>query len=145
MPPELGARFEVGFAGRPRHMSAIDFELWKRFRLQHTLPFEALRFDVAVGRGAPPTPDVTPEVAAAWQRLTRQRLDVVGESAAGWTIIELRGAAGPGAIGSLVVYRDLWLDDPPDAAPVALWLVTDVLPENLQLTLQKQAIRLFLV
>lgn len=126
-------------------MSAIDFELWKRFRLRFGLPFEALFFDVAVGRGAPPTPDVTPEVAAAWQRLTRQRLDVVGESGAGWTIIELRGAAGPGAIGSLIVYRDLWQDDPPDARPLALWLVTDLFPENLQLTLGLQSIRLFLV
>lgn len=145
MPPDLGPRHPLDFAGRPPHMSAVDFELWKRFRVKFTLPFEALHFDAAVGRGAAPTPDVAPEVASAWQRLTRQRLDVVGASAAGWTIIELRGAAGPGAIGSLVVYRDLWLDDPPDARPVALWLVTDVLPENLQLTLQKQAIRLFLV
>lgn len=145
MPPDFGRSFEVGFDGRPPHMSAIDFVLWGRFRRVGNLSFSRLFFDVAVGLGADPGSGVPDQVVKAWERITRQRIDVVGEGADGWTIIEIRGAAGPGALGSLLVYRDLWIGDPPDDRALSLWLVTDVFPENLKRSLELAGILLFLV
>jgi len=126
-------------------MSAVDFVLYKRLVAQGPLPFERVFFDVAVGDYSAPGGDVAPNVLAAWQRISRLRIDLLGEHPAGWTIIELRGAAGAGAIGSLIVYRDLWLADPPDDRPIELVLVTDVFPNNLELSLGKADIRLMLV
>jgi len=145
MLPDLGQSYPVDFAGHPPHMSAIDFVLWQRFRRQLPLSFLRLYFDVAVGDGAAPGGPVAENVRKAWERITRLRIDVVGQKNDLWTIIEIRGAAGPGAIGSLVVYRDLWNLDPPDLYPVALWLITDQFPSNLQRSLELAEIRLILV
>lgn len=142
---DLGARFPIEFKGFPPHMSAIDSVLWRRFRGVQNLPFLGLYFDVAVGRGAPGDVALPAVVQDAWERLTRLRCDVVGEAVDHWTIIELRGAAGPGAIGSLVVYETLWAQDPPDQRPVELWLVTDQFAENLRDSLARFSIKLFLV
>jgi hypothetical protein len=126
-------------------MSAIDFVLWQRFRLRNRLPFVRVYYDVAVGEGAIPGAASSPELLAAWSRITRPRVDVVGEALNAWTVIEIRGGAGPGAIGSLLVYRDLWSADPPDQRPVALWLITDVFPQNLVGSLALANIQLHLV
>lgn len=145
MPPDFGSAFSIDIARRPPHMSIVDFVLWQRFRRQNTLPFLRLFFDVAVGPGADPGMEAAPVVRSAWERITRQRIDVVGDGINGWTIIEIRGAAGPGAIGSIGVYRDLWNDDPPDERPISLWLVTDIFPDSLRRSLELIGAELFLV
>ena len=135
----------MDFAGRPAHMSALDFVLWQRWRRLGPLPYLVLYVDVAVGPGADAGAGVDPVLVAAWSRITRQRIDVVGESAVGWAIIEIRAAAGPGALGSLMVYRDLWLSDPPDPRPVSLILVTDSIAEALKPSLVASGVSLVLV
>lgn len=145
MPVDLGPSFSVAFEGRPPHMSAVDFVLWQRFRRARGVAFLRLFFDVGVGEGSPAGVGASESVVRAWRRITQSRIDVVGEVGDSWVLIEIRGAAGPGAIGSLLVYRDLWVADPPDARPVSLWLVTDLFPDNLLGTLRSHAIRLILV
>jgi hypothetical protein len=142
---ELGKAYGLDFAGHPAHMSAIDFVLWRRLRARGDFVFDRVFFDVGVGAGAVPDGEVSVEVAVAWRRLTRHRIDVVGETASGWTLVEIRGAAGPGAIGSLLTYRSLWRDDPPDDRPVHLVLVTDLFPENLLSVLAEFSIQLVVV
>jgi len=141
----LGQRFGVDFAGLPAHMSAIDFVLWQRYKRQAPLVASGLYFDVSVGEGVDVGQAVDPGVARAWSRLTAHRIDVVEEHADHWVILELRGAAGPGAIGSLVVYRSLWQVGPPDDRRVDLVLVTDTFSDNLRSSLVAQGIRLILV
>ncbi|SRR5712691_2711623 len=145
MKPDLGFQTTPDFTGWPPHMSSVDFILWQRFRRKFPLAFGAVYYDVAVGPGTPAGAGATAAVLEAWLRITRHRVDVVGEGAAGWVLIEVRGAAGPGAVGSLVVYRNLWNADPPDTRPVRLWLVTDIFSEALQATLREQEIELYLV
>ena len=145
MLPDLSKSQSIDFAGRPAHMSAIDWVLWQRFRRQRILTFDRIYYDVLVGRGAVPVGDVDPKVVAAWARLTRLRVDVLGESIDHWTIIELRGAAGPGAVGSLLTYAELWKEDSPDGRDLQLWLITDSFPENLLSVLKRFSITLFVV
>ena len=145
MRPDFGEPYGADFAGHPAHMSAIDFVLWRRLRARGDLVFDRVFFDVAVGRGVDSAPDVAAGIRAAWARLTRLRIDVVSESASVWTLVEIRGAAGPGAIGSLLTYRSLWRDDPPDDRPVNLVLVTDLFPENLLPVLAEFSILLLVV
>ena len=142
---ELGKAYGLEFAGHPAHMSAIDFVLWRRLRARGDLVFDRVFFDVGVGSGAVDDRVVSVELAAAWRRLTRLRVDVVGETPFAWTLVEIRGAAGPGAIGSLLTYRSLWRDDPPDDRSVNLVLVTDLFPENLVAVLAEFSIHLVVV
>lgn len=125
MVPRLGPRFDPWWRGHPPHMSTGDFALWQRYVAGQPLRFASVYFDVALGSGdmsAGPGPG---SVAGMWMRLTSFRADVVGETVAGWTLIELREDAGPGALGSLLVYAALWKADPPDVRPLSLMLVTD--------------------
>lgn len=125
MPVDLGAEFPIDFAGVPPHVSQDDLVLWETFRRLSASEFRRFFFDVALGRGQDPGPNVAPSVAAAWRRLTRFRADVVGDTETEWTIIELRPNAGPGAIGALQVYTTLWRQEPPDGRPLRALLVTD--------------------
>lgn len=145
MPIDLGAGLPMDFEGIPPHMSAVDYVLWNRFRRSHKPAGLRMYFDVAVGPGEAVSGSVDQALREAWKRLTQQRIDVVIERMESWVIVEVRGAAGPGAIGSLVTYRSLWLQDAPDSRPVFLWLVTDVISQNLRSVLLENGISLFLV
>ncbi len=126
-------------------MSALDWILWQRFRRTHLLAFLRVYYDVAVGPGSPAGETAGTAVGEAWAAITKQRIDVVGESGAKWTIVEVRAHAGPGAIGSLISYAHLWKVDPPDLRDVDLWLITDNFPDPLRSVLDAQGITLWLV
>ena len=141
----LGQAFATDWRGRPAHMSALDFVLWQRFRGPNLGGFSRIYFDVGLGGETATGPDVSEAVAGAWSRLTAFRADVVGFALDHWTIIELRAAAGPGALGSLITYQSLWAQSPPDTLPVELWLVTDSMSTGLKPSLAAAGIKLFLV
>lgn len=142
---DLGQPFSVDFAGFPPHMSAIDFVLWQRFRRRGALPHLRMFFDVAVGPGLSAAGDVAENVRRSWERITKQRIDALGENVDSWTLYELRGAAGPGAIGSIIAYRTLWNLDPPDGRALRVVLITDSFSDNLRPALVAQDIELVLV
>lgn len=131
MPVDLGPEFRTDFAGIPPHLSQNDLRLWESFRRRFAGDFRRFFFDVALGRGQAVGPGVSPNVAAAWRRLTRFRADVVADTPEAWTIIEIRPNAGPGAIGSLQVYTSVWFQDPPDRRPLRALLVTDDCTEDI--------------
>lgn len=133
MAVDLGPGFPPDFPGIPPHVSAEDLTIWEGFRRRFGSRYRRLFFDVALGRGAPIEGNVAPSVAVAWERLTRFRADVVGDTGDAWEIIELRPNAGPGAIGSLQVYTTLWLEGPPDARPVRAVLGTDRCARDIRL------------
>ncbi len=145
MATQLGPAFAPTWAGRPPHMSALDFVLWQRYR--RAFPSSAVRlfFDVAVGAGVDAGGAVDASVRDAWTRLTQQRIDVVEEHAGFWRLLEFRNAAGAGALGSLIAYGSLWAADPPDRRAVKLVLVTDVFSDNLKPALAGAGIELILV
>jgi hypothetical protein len=125
MSVDLGPKFEPTFEGLPPHVSSEDLVLWEEFRRRYAKEYVALYFDVSVGTGEEITGGVSENVAKAWQRLTRFRADVVGDTGVEWHLIELRPNAGPGAVGSVQTYTTLWTIAPPDSRPVKSIIVTD--------------------
>lgn len=125
MPTDLKRRFSPSFTGRPQQLSALDFQLWLAYRL--TLPPDtiALYFDVGLGDGRPAPPGTDPATQQQWRVITQKRADVLVELPDRWLLVELRETAQPNAIGRLLTYRTLWLDDPPDQRPLNLQLVTN--------------------
>ncbi len=145
MPPDLRTRFDISWQGRPAHMSSKDYAIWQRFRREYGVGFSALYYDVGLGTMLTTPHDPNAPVNRMWARLTAFRADVVGESPEHWTLIEIRDNAGPGAIGSLITYRDLWLRDPPDERPLRLWLVTDAIHADLRPSLRALDVELYVV
>jgi len=125
MSVELGPSFSPAFEGIPPHISTDDLALWEIFRKRHAKEYVKLYFDVALGSGESSAENVRPSVAAAWNRLTKFRADVVGDTGSEWHLIELRPNAGPGAIGAIQTYSTLWLTAPPDERPLKPIVVTD--------------------
>jgi len=125
MPPDLGNRYDPTWQGNPPHMAPQDLVLWQRCRSNFYPRVGAWYFDVAVGEGSGPPTDRDDAIALAYYRLTRKRIDAVGETPRAWHLLELRPNAGLGALGSIQTYRSLWERDPPDHRPVEAWLITD--------------------
>ncbi len=129
---DLGPAFQIDFGGTPPQISTDDLMLWETFRRLFRADYVRFYFDVAVGTGEGAPPNVSEKVAAAWRRLTRFRIDVVGEKTTGWDIIELRPNAGPGGIGALQTYTTLWFEGPPDQRPIRPLLVSDRCPSDIR-------------
>jgi hypothetical protein len=125
MPPDLGFRYPPTWPGNPPHMSLQDIPLWVRCRDRFSTRVTDWYFDAAVGEGAGPGPNPSDSIALAYYRLTRKRIDAVGDAGSTWLLLELRPNAGLGALGSIQTYRSLWERDPPDSRPVEAWLITD--------------------
>lgn len=125
MPPDLGRPYPPDWTGTPPHMAPRDLALWHRARPQLPPDIAAYYYDAAVGDGSPRPGDPSDPINAAWYRLTRKRIDAVGETPAAWLLIEVRPNAGLGALGAIQTYRSLWERDPPDTRPVLAYIVTD--------------------
>ncbi len=132
MPVELGPSFPTSFAGIPPHVSQNDLVLWEQFREIFSDQFDRFYFDVGLGEGVASAPGVPANIAAAFSRLSRFRADVVGENSQGWTIVELRPNAGPGALGAIQVYATLWRQDPPDPRPMSAMIFTDICKDEIK-------------
>lgn len=133
MAVDLGPAFAPDWEGIPPHISSQDLPLWREFRRRHAKDYVAFYFDASVGEGEAADGAVSEAVAGAWRRLTKLRIDAVGDTGTEWHIIELRPNAGPGAVGSLQSYSALWFGGPPDARPVRAILVTDRCSEDMKL------------
>ena len=145
MPPDLGQPYLPTWDGAPPHMAPRDLPLWRRYRQSTARFWTAVYFDVALGEGAPLPTNGSRLTLDMWQRITRQRADVVTLSRAGWTIVELRPNAGPSALGTILSYRVLWKADPPDRRPLAILLVTNQTTQDLELAATKLGVPLLMV
>jgi hypothetical protein len=125
MPTALGQRFSSNFFGQPPRMSPEDFEIWRRWWPTIMTDHASLYFDVGLG-----LPDSLPEThdskqLAGWIRNTQKRADVIIERADEVWLVELRFNAQSSAIGRLLTYQQLLIDDNPFQKPVSPYLVTN--------------------
>ena len=133
------------YTGTPRRMSTEDYAIWYRWRQIDRNPWIKFHFDVGVGSGKDPGPNVSAADAAMWLQNTQKRIDVLGELADRVVIIELRQRAQPNALGRLLVYKTLYEENPLDARPVELWLVTDTPDPELERIARSYGVKYVLV
>lgn len=125
MPPLLGRAFPTDFKGTPPRIGGKEVRLWSWWQENFASFWELVYFDVKVGHGDVAEPGTPVNVARAWNDITRFRIDMVAFSDSEWLLVEFRLEAGPGALGSVQMYKTLWLADPPDDRPVRAIIVTD--------------------
>ncbi|MGH7273624.1 MAG: hypothetical protein ACREIQ_04110, partial [Nitrospiria bacterium] len=87
--------------------------------------FTSVEYDVRVGQGIEPPAGLTPALNKMAEALTRQRIDAIGESEGGKTLVEITPSAGTDSLGQLLVYKELWMMDHEGGPEPALMLVTD--------------------
>lgn len=132
MPTELGPPFPVDYPRVPTHMSTLDYSIWERYRRELPAGTHTLYFDVRLGGGRSPGDETDPKYVEFWMRNTQKRADVLAVAPSGIWIIELRDQAQSNAIGRLLLYGKLWLQDAALGGPVKLLLVTNVLDPDVR-------------
>ena len=125
MTPELSLPFPADWPGIPPGIPSGDFLIWERWRATAAGLFERLYFNVRVGEPVQIDAALAPELQEMAVALSRRRIDVVGEKAHIWYLIELKWDAGAEALGQALLYKALWHSDPPDSRPVEVSIVTN--------------------
>jgi hypothetical protein len=117
-------------------MSSEDFAIWQRYKLDALKDIEFVYFDVGLGGQTEVPPGTPPQYAVMWTRNTQKRIDVLLDTGSAWRIIELKHNATGAALGRLLMYRDMWMREPPDSRPVEVYLITNRLDPDVRDTAQ---------
>lgn len=145
MPTIIYEEADPNYRRQPRRMSTEDTAIWDKFRRNDPTPWTKFYFDTGIGDGKPAGDNATPEQRAFWLKETQKRIDVLGIAPTFQAIIELRNNAQPNALGRLLVYKALYLQDPISHLPLQLWLVTNTPDPELQLIAEPHGVRYFVV
>jgi hypothetical protein len=122
---ELGRTFPNNLAVVPPGMARGDYEIWVRFLAAHAKDYTGFWYNIRLGTGRPLPGDVEPALTKDWLYITQKRADAIGIKLATLDFFEVRPQAGPGALGSLLTYKHLWEQQPPDPRPVQWIILTD--------------------
>ncbi len=145
MPTDLGVPFPPDWRGYPPHMSARDLVIWRQWYTTVARDVVHLYFDVGLGPGAVVPPRTEPALARMWVRLNQKRADVLLERVSDVVILELRASASASAVGRLLLYRRLYLQDAVLGADLKLWLVTDRIDDETRAVAEESGIQVWVV
>lgn len=112
-------------------MLHTDVPVWYRFLERWGDLFTALYYDVLLGG-----PFLSPEeeedpFKVMWRANVAKRADAIAELRNEVWIIEVAKNPGLRAVGQLLVYESLWLEDPKIAKPVKMVLVCEGVDQDL--------------
>ena len=112
-------------AAKYPHMLPAEVRRWDAFLERHGRPEGDVSYDVHLGKGAPIDPDWPAWMGPMVRMLSTHRVDVLIERPDEVVIVEVKGVAGMGAVGQLVGYEALWVQERGARRPVHLLLVCE--------------------
>lgn len=112
-------------AAKYPHMLPAEVRRWDAFLERFGLPEGKVSYDVHLGEGAAIDPTWPAWMASMVRSLSTHRVDVVIERPDEVVIVEVKGIAGMGAVGQLVGYEALWVQQFGLDRPVKLLLVCE--------------------
>ena len=123
MPTTLGKPFSVDWEGHPPHMLFPDVPVWYSWLAKYGQYIETLYYDCLLGG-----PWLSPEamkdkLAYQWAYNNSKRADAIAEMKDEVWIIEVSTSPGLRAIGQLLSYMSLWIEDPKINKPEKMVLV----------------------
>jgi len=123
MSTTLGEKYSVAWRGRPPHMLQTDIPVWWRFLDRYGAEIDSLYYDCLMG-GVELTPeDELDSMKRMWRATTAKRTDAIAETKSEVWIIEVSDYPGMRAIGQLLTYQTLWIEDPKIAKVERLLLI----------------------
>lgn len=114
------------------HMLPREERIWDRFIELHGLPTGEIEYDMHLGVGAPIDPTWPPWMAGMVKTLSTHRADVVVSRSDEVVIVEIKSVAGMGAVGQLVGYEALYLQQFGLDRPVRLLCVCEQLEADIR-------------
>ena len=89
----------------------------------HGAEYDRFSFSVRVGQGQTPAPGLDPGVARSVAFSSRKRIDILAWQGPAPTIIEVKERVTPAALGQILTYRQLFLEETPDAPEPRLVII----------------------
>lgn len=145
MPSYLGREFEIDWRGRPPHMLDQDIPVWYRFLKVNGYLFQKLYYDVYVGGPFFSSEKLKDPLFFSWRALNAKRIDALAETEKELWLIEVNTDPGLRAVGQLMVYLELWKEDPLIAKPIQLVLVCAVVDPDLLASAARLKIKTFVM
>jgi hypothetical protein len=90
------------------HLLKDDVTLWKRFLASDDNIYASFEYDIRVGEGRDPGPTYERNIRKMALDLSQRRIDAIGRTRDGLTIIEISTSAGLTQIGQLLAYPSLY-------------------------------------
>jgi len=130
MPTTIRRKYGGKYRGEADRIPEPEQSLWRRFK--EYIPDDTINiyFDVGLGKGKKTNENVEENIRKNWYLLTQKRADVILVNKESVLIIELKGQAQSSALGTLLMYKKLYLEDPVLGKNVEVALVTDVLDDD---------------
>jgi hypothetical protein len=123
MPTTLGQRFSVDWRGHPPHLLFPDIPVWYRWLAKYGQFITNLYYDCLVGGPWLPEGSTPDKFELQYAYNTSKRIDAIAETDTEVWLIEIATAPGLRAVGQLMTYWALWLEDPKINKPEKLVLV----------------------
>jgi len=126
-------------------MLETDIPVWYRFLEVWGHIFTSLYYDCLLGG-----PLLTPEQLKdtywqMWRQNTSKRADAIAELEKEVWIIEVARRPGLRAVGQILVYQNLWIEDPAIAKPEILVLVCERVDTDLIASAARYGIRTYVM
>jgi hypothetical protein len=145
MPTTLGQPFALDWRGDPPHMLKPDVPVWYRFLEKYGHLFEKLYYDCLLG-GPTLSPEQEKDPFWKMHRMTlSKRADAIAELKDRVWIIEVTAVPGLRAIGQLMTYRALWIEDTAIAKPEDLVLVAEASDQDMLSAATLYGIQIYIV
>jgi len=145
MPTEIGPKYHTGWRGKPPHMLAPDIPVWYKFLEEWAPHFTALYYDCLLGGPVVEPGEEKDPMKRMWRALTSKRADAIAELENEVWLIEVSAYPGMRALGQLLTYQTLWLQDPKIDKPVKMILVADQVDPDVYYSYSQYNIVLHLV
>lgn len=122
-----------------------DVPVWYRFLDKYGFAFRALYYDCLLGG-----PFLSPEqlenvMWVGWRKTVSKRADAIAELDREVWIIEVAAQPGLRAVGQLLTYQTLWIEDAPIRKPERLVLVCEHVEPDLMTACAKFGIMTYVV
>lgn len=131
MPTTIGKSFSVEWRGHPPHMLFPDVPVWYSWLVKYGQFIEALYYDCLLGGPWMSQEQLKDPMSYQWAYNNSKRADAIAELKDEVWIIEVATSPGLRAIGQLLSYMSLWIEDPKINKPEKMVLVCANLDKDL--------------
>ena len=145
MPTNLGPKYSIDWRGKPPHMLQPDIPVWYRFVKEWGEHFIALYYDCLLGGPVAEPGEEKDNMKRMWRALTSKRADAIAELEDEVWLIEVSSCPGMRALGQLLTYHTLWMQDPKIDKPVKMLLVADQIDPDVRMSYGPYGVQLHLV
>src|SRR5579859_3317242 len=132
---------KIQFPERTPNESAII----RDWLLRHLEEFDRYSLSVRVGAGIAPDPTHDAGVQASTAFSSRKRIDILAWKGNQPYIFEVKQRLIPAALGQLLTYAHLWMEENPDAAQPILGAIARTSDDDTNRVLQVHGVTVYLV